>query len=64
MKGSIKVFYLGVIKFKNGNGREVSASSKEILEAKIDTITDDIRDKVIRVKVYKAENVTEFTYEE
>lgn len=58
------MFYLGLVKFKNGVTRQVSAGSEKMLEAKIDVITSDIKEDVIRVETFKAEKLNEYTYED
>ena len=58
------MFYLGIIRFRNGNSREFSASSLGMLHAKIDAITDGIKNEIIKVDVYRAEKVNEFAYED
>ena len=56
------MFYLGLIKFKNGTKIELSASSEEMLDAKVGVMVEGIQYKVEKVDIYKAEKVKEINY--
>lgn len=57
------MFYYGVLVFKDGTTKEISASTEQMLIAKCDVVASASKGNVEKLNIYTMEKVNEITYQ-